>query len=203
MCLFCVVCVLISFLLPLLVLVLVPLFSALAAAAPAVASPASAAVVVAAAAAAVAAATVDAVFAAAVVDVANRSVFLLLLLLRPLLLFLLLLLSAPVVYRGDFARLLSSWPMFSAFLYFLAMSFTIPVLPKVVNEMLTGSKAVRTAIFYVLHSRHAKVVRRSRVRPAPVCSLSEVMPSKGNPTVLLPDKTNDHPTASASACPQQ
>ena len=33
--------------------------------------------------------------------------------------------------------------MLSAFLYFLAMSFTIPVLPKVVNEMLTGSKAVR------------------------------------------------------------
>ncbi|CAM9956070.1 unnamed protein product, partial [Laminaria digitata] len=35
--------------------------------------------------------------------------------------------------------------MFSAFLYFLAMSFTIPVLPKVVNEMLTGSKAVTAA----------------------------------------------------------
>lgn len=33
--------------------------------------------------------------------------------------------------------------MFSAFLYFLAMAFTIPVLPKIVNELVTGSKAVR------------------------------------------------------------
>ncbi|CAM9189870.1 unnamed protein product [Ectocarpus sp. 4 AP-2014] len=38
-----------------------------------------------------------------------------------------------------------SWPMFSAFLYFLAMAFTIPVLPKVVNELITGSNAVTAA----------------------------------------------------------
>ncbi|CAM9870219.1 unnamed protein product [Pylaiella littoralis] len=37
------------------------------------------------------------------------------------------------------------WPMFSAFLYFLAMAFTIPVLPKIVNELVTGSKAVTAA----------------------------------------------------------
>lgn len=41
-----------------------------------------------------------------------------------------------------FCLVLDSWPMFSAFLYFLAMAFTIPVLPKVVNELVTGSKAV-------------------------------------------------------------
>ncbi|CAN0041571.1 unnamed protein product [Ascophyllum nodosum] len=43
-------------------------------------------------------------------------------------------------FRVNFA-----WPMFSAFLYFLAIAFTIPVLPKVVNELLSGSKAVTTA----------------------------------------------------------
>lgn len=32
--------------------------------------------------------------------------------------------------------------MFSAFLYILAMALTIPGLPRVVNEMMTGSKAV-------------------------------------------------------------
>ncbi|CAN0234733.1 unnamed protein product, partial [Ascophyllum nodosum] len=43
------------------------------------------------------------------------------------------------------SRVSSAWPMFSAFLYFLAMAFAIPVLPKVVNELSSGSKAVTTA----------------------------------------------------------
>lgn len=33
--------------------------------------------------------------------------------------------------------------MFSAFLYFFAMALTIPGLPRLVNELLTGSKMVR------------------------------------------------------------
>ena len=45
--------------------------------------------------------------------------------------------------RLNTMRLNHSWPMFSAFLYFLAMAFAIPVLPKVVNELSSGSKAVR------------------------------------------------------------
>ncbi len=52
----------------------------------------------------------------------------------------------PVSALASAALFSLSWPMFSAFLYFLAMAFTIPVLPKVVNELVTGSKAVSTFV---------------------------------------------------------
>lgn len=49
--------------------------------------------------------------------------------------------------------------MFSAFLYFLAMAFVIPVLPKVVNELFSGSKAVRV-VFVAFQVSYVEVRRR-------------------------------------------
>lgn len=69
--------------------------------------------------------------------------------------------------------------MFSAFLYFLAMAFTIPVLPKVVNELVTGSKAVST--FVESNGTGRKVATR---RPPPLRQRkSSTVP---NSTILMP-----------------
>lgn len=48
--------------------------------------------------------------------------------------------------------------MFSAFLYFLAMAFVIPVLPKVVNGLFSGSKAVRV-VFVALQVSYVEARR--------------------------------------------